>query len=112
MELAAAKFTDRAKDAIKSDAVKQATQVAKTIDLPVGWKSAWDPASHQHYYYHVDTKEVTWECPADTKMRNQEEPVPSSLSSASTTCSQSSTLASTPCSQASTRALEYVCVTS
>lgn len=91
----------------------RATESAKPTGLPPGWRSAWDPESNQHYFYHIETKEVTWDCPSAGKPHQQEE----ATSSVSTTPSQGSTVASVVCSQASTApsvaqygSLEYVCV--
>jgi len=96
-----------------STGTTRAAESAKPTGLPPGWRSAWDPESNQHYFYHIETKEVTWDCPSAGKPHQQEEVT----SSSSTTPSQGSTAASVVCSQVSTApsvaqygSLEYVCV--
>jgi hypothetical protein len=86
----------------------QVTDLASTTEpptLPAGWKAALDPASKNFYYYHVKTRNVTWEIPTDESARSSETAVEAlekkskdavmdasacSLSSASTAASTSS----------------------
>jgi len=104
---AAARFVARAADAAER---------TQPLELPPGWKTAWSSEGNQHYYYHVDTREVSWDLPTAAAGRacHQEEV---SATSASTTYSQSSTAAPRVCSQPTTpsaaqsaSSLEYVCI--
>lgn len=110
----------------------KSSQPARSTDLPPGWRSAKDPATGNLYYYHIQTKEVTWDRPADEKSCDNEpdadsiliagadKPTPASACSQSSQASTSVSQASTACSQASTSAstsapsrasanVEYVC---
>lgn len=32
-------------------------------DVGNGWLRFWDPAENEHYYYHPDTEETSWDPP-------------------------------------------------
>eukprot|EP00927_Polykrikos_kofoidii_P046213 TRINITY_DN40421_c0_g1_i1.p1 TRINITY_DN40421_c0_g1~~TRINITY_DN40421_c0_g1_i1.p1 ORF type:complete len:467 (-),score=76.39 TRINITY_DN40421_c0_g1_i1:188-1588(-) len=49
--------------AVQSNPASMAPVKAKIAGLPPGWQAAWDPSSEDHYYYHAQSGEVTWERP-------------------------------------------------
>jgi hypothetical protein len=100
-----------------------AARSEQPLELPQGWKQAWDNESNKHYYWNINTRETKWACPKETSPCKQDEIIPeSSISTASTTCSTftaSSESSQATASQPSSRTtgtpaneLRYVCTRS